>query len=89
LPPNANAGRRRIIQHADGYTGGMAQAEKLGQAGLVGWRSKIAERVAPAAAQRVPLSEDQARAIVGALFFALSAYYVISTCVRMARAGRD
>ena len=67
---------------------GMAQAQQLGQAGLVGWRANIAGRVAPAAAKRSPLSEDQARGIVGALFFALSAYYVISTCVRMTRAAR-
>jgi hypothetical protein len=66
----------------------MTQAEQLGQAGLVGWREKVAERVAPAAAQRGPLSEDQVRAVVGALFFALSAYYVVSTCVRIVRAGR-
>jgi hypothetical protein len=65
----------------------MAQAEQLGQAGLVGWRGKIADGVA--AAQRSRLSEDQARALVGAAFFALSAYYVISTCIRMARSGRD
>jgi hypothetical protein len=67
----------------------MTQAEQLGQAGLVGWRAKIAEQVAPAAERRAPLSEDQARAIVGALFFGLSASYVISTCVRMTRAGRN
>jgi hypothetical protein len=72
-----------------GYSDGMTQVEQLGQAGLVGWRAKVAERVAPAAARRAPVSEDQARAIVGGLFFALSAYYVISTGVRMARAGRD
>jgi hypothetical protein len=28
---------------------------------------------------------EQIRALVGALFFALSAYYVVSTCVRMVR----
>ena len=67
----------------------MAQAQQLGQAGLVGWREKIADGVAPAAARRSRLSEDQARALVGTAFFALSAYYVISTCVRMVRAGRD
>jgi hypothetical protein len=78
-----------VGKRADGYSPDMAQAEQLGQAGLVGWREKIADRVAPAAAQRSGLSEDQARGLVGAAFFALSAYYVISTCIRMARAGRD
>jgi len=66
----------------------MARTEQLGQAGLVGWREKVADRVAPAAAQRGPLSEEQIRALVGALFFALSAYYVVSTCVRMVRGER-
>jgi hypothetical protein len=66
----------------------MTQIQRLGQAGLVGWRAKLAEGVAPAAARRAPLSEDQVQAVVGGLFFALSAYYVISTCVRMVRAGR-
>jgi hypothetical protein len=78
-----------VRKRANGYSAGMAQAEQLGQAGLVGWRGKIADGVAPAAAQRSRLSEDQARALVGAAFFALSAYYVISTCIRMARSGRD
>ena len=71
-----------------GYSHGMARTEQLGQAGLVGWREKVAERVAPPAARRGPLSEEQIRGAVGALFFALSAYYVVSTCVRMARAAR-
>jgi hypothetical protein len=66
----------------------MTHAQQLGNAGLVGWRAKVAEHVAPAAAKRGPLSEDQARSIVGALFFALSAYYVISTFVRMTKAAR-
>jgi hypothetical protein len=59
-----------------GQIGGIAPAEKIGQAGLVGWRAKVAEQVAPAAAKRGPLSENQARALVGGLFFALSVYYV-------------
>jgi hypothetical protein len=66
----------------------MAQAQQLAHAALVGWRAKVAERVAPAAARRAPLSEEQARAVLGALFFALSVYYVISTCIRIARAAR-
>jgi hypothetical protein len=78
-----------VRKRANGYSADMAQAEQLGQTGLVGWREKIADAVAPAAARRSPLSEDQARALIGAAFFALSAYYVISTCIRMARAGRD
>ncbi len=66
----------------------MPQAQQLGQAGLVGWRKTVADRVAPPAAGRAPASEDQVRAVIGAAFFALSAYYVISTVVRMVKAAR-
>jgi hypothetical protein len=62
--------------------------EQLGQAGLVGWRKAIADRVAQPAARRAPVSEEQARAIIGAAFFALSAYYVASTVARMVRTAR-
>ncbi|MDW5596958.1 hypothetical protein VSS74_21605 [Conexibacter stalactiti] len=63
----------------------MPDTTQLGSAGLVGWRKAVADRVATPAANRAPVSEDQARAIVGALFFALSLYYVISTIVRMVK----
>ena len=66
----------------------MPQAQQLGQAGLVGWRKTLADRVAPPAAGRAPASEDQVRAAIGAAFFALSAYYVVSTVVRMVKAAR-
>lgn len=66
----------------------MPDTTQLGSAGLVGWRKAVADRVAPPTANRAPVSEDQARAIVGALFFALSLYYVISTIVRMVKSQR-
>jgi hypothetical protein len=56
--------------------------EHVGHAGLVGWRAKIADLVAPRAAKHGPISEAQARAIIGGAFFALSVYYVVSTVVR-------
>jgi len=56
--------------------------EQLGHAGLTGWREKVADTVAPRAARHGPVDEDQARALVGALFFGLSLYYVISTVVK-------
>ncbi|MEA2226645.1 MAG: hypothetical protein QOF04_275 [Solirubrobacteraceae bacterium] len=62
--------------------------EQLGQAALVGWRKTIADRAAQPLARRAPLSEEQARALLGAAFFALSAYYVASTLARMARTAR-
>jgi hypothetical protein len=66
----------------------MPKPEQLGQAALVGWRKKVADVTAPPVAKRGPVSEDQARAIVGAVLFALSAYYVISTIVRLGKAAR-
>jgi hypothetical protein len=67
----------------------MTTTENLGAAGLVGWRKAIADRVAPPASNRGPISEEQARAIIGAAFFALSVYYVVSTTVRMIKAARS
>lgn len=56
----------------------------LGQTGLVGWREKVADGVSQPLASRTPLSEDQLRALVGATFFLLSVYYVVSTVRRAA-----
>jgi hypothetical protein len=67
----------------------MPNTEQLGLAGLAGWRETVADRVAPPIAGKAPASEDQIRAIVGATFFLLSLYYVISTIARMAKAARD
>ena len=53
----------------------------LGQAGLHGWRDKVADGVA----RRVPVADDMARAILGALFFALSLRYVIRSVRTAAR----
>lgn len=66
----------------------MPDTTQLGAAGLSGWRKTVADRVATPAANHAPVSEDQARALVGAAFFALSLYYVISTIVRMVRSQR-
>lgn len=55
----------------------MASATKLGQAGLQGWREKLADGVAEPVAERVPLDEDQVRAAIGALFFVLSVVYIV------------
>jgi hypothetical protein len=55
--------------------------QRVGHAGLVGWRKKLADVVAP----RAPIADDQARALIGGAFFALSAYYVVATVVRAIR----
>lgn len=61
--------------------------EDLGQTALVGWRKPVAERAAGALERKTPLSADQAQAVIGALFFALSVYYVLGT-IRRAFAER-
>ena len=66
----------------------MPEPENIAQAGLVGWRKAIADRVAPPAASRSPVSEEQVRAAIGAAFFLLSLYYVASTIARMIRSAQ-
>ena len=73
----------------DGYTAPMPKPESVAQAGLVGWRKAIADNVAPRAANRAPVSEDQLRAVIGAAFFLASLYYVASTIARMIRSARS
>jgi hypothetical protein len=57
----------------------MADMTQVGQAGLQGWRAKAGDLAAPALAKRTPLGEDQARALIGALFFGLAVMYVVKT----------
>ena len=67
----------------------MPHAQELGQAGLTGWRKAVADRVAPAAAGRTPASEEQLRAAIGALFFALAFVYVVRTIATLVKTARD
>jgi hypothetical protein len=67
----------------------MPKTEHLGHAALTGWRETVADRVAAPVADKTPASEDQVRAVVGAAFFLLSAYYVATSIARMAKAARD
>jgi len=57
----------------------MPDIKQVGQAGLQGWRAKAADAAAPALAGKTPLKEDQARALIGALFFVLSVLYLVNT----------
>jgi len=66
----------------------MTSATEMGQAALASWRGAVANRVAPPAAKRTPWSEDQVRAAIGAAFFALATFYVVSTVARMIRTAR-
>ena len=60
-------------------------AQKLGQAGLVGWRRQVGERVAEPISRRTGLSFEKVTAIVGAIFFALT----VRRLVRMLLAARE
>jgi hypothetical protein len=55
---------------------------ELGQTALVGWRGRVASSVARSVSDRTDVGEEQLRALIGALFFALSAYYVVGTVRR-------
>ena len=63
----------------------MADVNKLGQAGLQGWRAKVGDGVATPVASRTPLEADQIRAVLGAVFFALSVAYVVKTVLAAQR----
>jgi hypothetical protein len=58
-------------------------ATAAGQAALVGWRAKVADGVAEPISRRAPFSDEQVRALLGGLFFALSLLYVIGTIRRV------
>ena len=64
----------------------MTSATQVGQAGLQGWREKVADGVAAPVSQRTPLTEEQIRAVIGGAFFVLSVLYVVKTL--RAAAGR-
>jgi hypothetical protein len=66
----------------------MPSTTELGQAGLSSWRTAIADRVAPPAAKKTPLSEEQVRAAIGAAFLAVATLYVVRSWVRMIQAAR-
>jgi hypothetical protein len=46
------------------------------EAPLIGWRQRFAQRVEKPVSKRTPLTANQVRAIIGALFFVNSAIYV-------------
>jgi len=68
----------------------MANVTELGQTGLQGWREKVADGISQPVANRVPLDEDQVRAVIGTAFFVLAVIYVVKTisaATRQARRG--
>jgi hypothetical protein len=67
----------------------MPTATTLGQAGLQGWREKVADGIAEPVAKRAPLDSDQVRAVVGAAFFVLAVMYVVKTLSAAMQAARQ
>ena len=57
----------------------MANVSGVGQAGLQGWRAKVADGLAGPVSNKTPLREEQVRAVIGAAFFVLSVMYVVKT----------
>lgn len=51
----------------------------MGTAGLSGWRARVGDAVAPSVAAHTPARRDDVRAVIGFVFFALSAIYVVKT----------
>lgn len=64
----------------------MDKTETL-EAGLVGWRDRLARRIEKPVSKRTPLTTKQVRAILGALFFLKSAIY-LGRSIRNARKRR-
>jgi hypothetical protein len=63
--------------------------EQIGQAGLSGWRETLANAVAPPAAKRGPVTEDQVQAVIGATFYVLSLWYVATTTAKIVKQLRS
>ena len=67
----------------------MATPTQVGQAGLQGWREKVADGISEPVAGRTGLDEDQVRALVGGLFFVLAVMYVVKTLAVITREVRE
>lgn len=52
-------------------------SKQLGQAGLRGWRGRVADRVAPGVARRTSADVEQVRTVIGGLFLMLSTLYLL------------
>ena len=56
----------------------VPRAVRIGEAGLVGWRGRLAGVAARRISRRTAMSEQQVRAIFGALFLLLAVRYVVA-----------
>lgn len=62
---------------------------RMSQRALTGWRGKVAAPVADGVARRTSIDVDQARAVIGALFFLSSLWYVVMVVRAAVRTARD
>ena len=85
--PFDGAGQRENTLAKDEETE-ITSATELGQTGLQGWRAKVADGISQPVADRVPLEEEQVRAVIGATFFVLSVLYVVKTISEATRRAR-
>lgn len=63
-------------------------ATRIGQQGLTGWRRTVAEPIADRLSRRSRLSAEQAQALIGAAFFAVSVLYVAKAARAAIQAAR-
>ncbi len=61
------------------------RAKDIGQAGLVGWREKVADSLSGPVVRRTPATEDQMRAVFGALFALLATMYLVKVARQLSR----
>jgi hypothetical protein len=66
----------------------MATATQVGQAGLQGWREKVADGIAQPVASRTQLDEDRLRGLIGGAFLVLSLIYVAKALTAVMREVR-
>jgi len=59
--------------------------KRIGHAGLVGWREKVGDKAAQAVSKRTSLKADTVRAVLGALFLALSIKTTVDMAARLKR----
>ena len=52
---------------------------EIGNVAASGWRAKVADALADPIANKAPVKPEQARALIGLTFFALSVVYVVKT----------
>ena len=71
-----------------GRIGQNATPGRIAKSGLVGWRRTVADKAAQLVASRTKLNTDQARTLVGGLFFLLGVRYVVGTLNRALRGAR-